>query len=582
MDSERQDEVTPPVLPDADERAREDVLEELDRLAPDLIAAGRPETVAPWLTGLDLRDLDGHPWGSVVAAAALQAPTGGTNQLLDHLLMSAEDEFWREGNERGLGHVAYVRARAAIRRGDFGEAAEWWRQAREYLGEDGGPLSEVALAHLALAAYQDGRVHEAFATAEHALARQRRNRRGEGVSLLYLGFFSMWMGDFARGETLLTTARRVYGEIVDPRQRLEAALVEAGLGVLYAQRSRRASAEAMFDSALRMSQAAGTEWFTGIIRIMRAESCAIWNAPRSTADANLAIDYFSDVMRNDFWLRWARRALAIADLYSGNFDAAAHSFTSLLEQDTNAMERAWILLALAQCRRHAGQLNQARAVLNEALGLAAEAHSRWVQACVARLLTDVDTERREEWRRRAIELMDRDPAYRRLLTSNTPLRIDAFGRGRILVGDKPVKFATRHAEAAVFILALAGDDGVNSETLAERLWPNVASSVWPGRVRTLLWQIRRALGDESWRLERDGPVIRLDLAGARFDVEEARDLASTVLQGYAIPAERHEALVVSLQQPLLTAYQYEEWVTDDAVELQRLSERVACRSDLKF
>jgi tetratricopeptide (TPR) repeat protein len=533
--------------------------------------------VAPRLATLDMADLEGHAWASVLAASALQSDSSGTDPRIDALLISAEDDFWREGDEQGLGYVAYVRGTRAVGRGNFVDAAAWWRQAREYLGDDGGPVSEIALAHLALAEYHHGHLQDALVTAEQALAlaRRRRNRRGEGLSLLYLAFFSLWSGEFARAETRLTTSRRVYGEIPDPLDRCDAPLVEASLAALQAVRRHRTSAEAMFESALQMSESAGTDWYTAIIRTLRAELCAPWNPARSIADANLAVDFLADVMRDDWWCRWARRALAVADMHAGNLETARQSLTELLHEQMNSVERVWTFLYFADCRRRAGAAPDALDALHKALHLSDESGAKYLQARTFCLLSEVDVERSQEWRGRALEVMDSDPAYRVLLTSSTPLRIDAFGRGRILVGDRRVKFPTRHAEAAVFILALSGYNGVNAESLAERLWPNVASSVWPGRVRTLLWQIRRALVDEAWRLQRDGAVIRLDLAGAIFDVDEARHLARTVLQGISVPAQDHAQLVTSLRQPLVTAYQYEDWLSEFTNELHTLEARLA-------
>ena len=554
-----------------------ELVAELDRIAVTLIGDGRPERLAPRIAGLDDDELDGHPWAAVVVAAALQADTGGTDPRIDQFLMAADDAFWRDADERGLGYVAFVRGSRALGRGNLIDAAAWWHQAREYLGDEGGPLNELALAHLGLAEYHYGHLGEALRVTEQALAlaRRRRNRRGEGLSLLYLAFFALWAGEFTRAETLFTTARTVYGEIPDPLERFESPLVEAGLAALRALRRQRMGAEALFDSALEASEALHTEWFTAIIRALRAELCASWNPARSIADAHTAIDFLEGVMRDEWWCRWARRALALADLHAGNLRAAHQGLTELLQDRLNPIERVWTLLPLAECRWRSGDTAAALDLLHQSAVLADDSGSRYLQARAVCLLAEVDAENRQAWRTRALTLMDRDPAYRVLLTSSTPLRVDAFGRGRIMLADKPAKFATRHAEAAVFILALAGTDGVNAETLAEHLWPNVASSVWPGRVRTLLWQIRRALGDEAWRLERDGPIVRLDLAGATFDVDDARHLARTVLQGLPVPTEDRARLLARLRQPLLTAYQYEEWLTEYTSELGALDTKLA-------
>ena len=473
--------------------------------------------------------------------------------------------------------MAFVRGSRALGRGDLDNAGAWWEQSREYLADDEGPLNEIALANLGLAEYQGGDLQAAYSTTEQALAlaRRRRNRRGEGLALLYLAFFSLWSGEFSRAETLLATSRRVYGEIPDAFDRFEASLVDAELAALHALRWHSASAEAMFDAALATSESLDTRWFTAIIRTLRAELCAPWNPVRSISDANLAIDFLEGVMRDDWWSRWATRALAMADAHAGNLETATQSLTELLQRDLNSVERVWTMLALAECLVRAEDSPAAIKTLHEALPLSHKAGARYLRVRALCLLSQADVENRQAWRAQALEIMDRDPAFRSLLTGSKPLRIEAFGRGRIVLGDKQVKFATRHAEAAVFILSLAGYDGVNAETLAEKLWPNVASSVWPGRVRTLLWQIRRALGEEAWRLERDGTIVRFDVAGAAFDVDEARHLARTVLQGFNVPAEDHARLVASLRQPLLGAYQYEEWLSDYENELYTLGTRLS-------
>jgi tetratricopeptide (TPR) repeat protein len=577
-----QDQTVPTTISAREVRDVGETVDELDRLAAGLVAAGRPKRVVSQVATLDMADFEGHAWASVLAAAALLSDSSGCDPRIDSLLMSAEDDFWRDGDERGLGHVAYVRGNRELAHGNFSDASAWWQQAREFLGEDAGPLSEIALAHLSLAEFHQGNLQQAFLNAEEALslARRRRNRRGEGLSLLYLAFFSLWVGDFGRAETLLATSRRIYGELLDPIDRFESSLVETGLAALQAMRWHRTSAEAMFESALQASESLGTEWFTAIIRAIRAELCAPWNPARSIADANLAIDFLSDVMSDAWWLRWARRARAVADMHAGNLQTSSEALRDLLHEQMSVIERTWTVLALAESRYRAGDTTQALEALHEGLLLADESGSRYHLARSTCLLSEVDIENRQQWHARASEVIDRDPAYRVLLTSRTPLRIDGFGRGRILVGDRSVKFATRHAEAAVFMLALEGPDGVNAETLAERLWPNVASSVWPGRVRTLLWQIRRTLGDEAWRLERDGSVIRLELAGATFDVDEARQLAGAVLQGLSVPTEDHARLLGSLRQPLVTAYQYEDWLTDYANELHTLEAKLAPRSGI--
>lgn len=557
-----------------------EVVDELDRVAVSLIADGRPARLAGQLPALRDVEFGGHPWAALLVAAALQAVATGDDARVGELLVSAEDDFGRVGEQRGFGFVAYVRGLGALGRGNLADAAVWWRRAREYFGEDGGPLDERALANLGLAEYHEGNLQHALLTTEQALvlARRHHNRRAEGMSLLYLGFFSLWAGDFGRADTLLSAARTVYGEISDPFDRAEWPLVEAACGVLHALRRDQPCAEAAFTAALEASENVQTPWFTAMIRALRAEFCAQWQPARSLTDARAAFDFLAGVIGDEWWCRWARRAVAVADMHVGNLDAAGHALESLLREPLNPIERAGTLVMLGECRWRARSTAEALDALHEALRLADSTGSRYLQARALCLLAEVDHEHRDRWRDRALVAMTRDPAYRALLTSHTPLRINAFGPGRILVGDRPATFATRHAKAAVFILAFAGNDGVNAETLAEHLWPNVSSTAWHGRVRTLLWQIRQALGEEAWRLERRGTIVQLDLAGSTFDVDEARRLAHMVLRGSPIGADTRTQLVATLRQPLATTYQYEDWLSEHANELHALAAKLTAHS----
>ena len=558
-----------------------DVVDELDRVAVSVIVDGRPARLAPLLPVLQQVDFGGHPWAALVVAGALQAVATGDDARIVELLVSAEDAFCRSGDERGLGCVAYVRGLGALARGNLVAAAVWWRQAREYFGDDGGPLNERALANLGLAEYHEGHLRDALLITEQALvlARCHGNRRAEGMALLYLAFFSLWAGDFGRADTLLTTARRVYNEIPDPFDRSEWPLVEAACAVLYALRRNRHCAEAAFAAALEASESLETPWFTAMIRSLRAECCASWDATRSFADARAALDFLEGIQHDDWWCRWARRALAVADMHIGNVEAARDALEALLQEPLNPIERAGTLLVLGECRWRTRNTAEALDALYEARLLADNSRSRYLQARALCLLAEVDHEHRAQWRGRALEVMDRDSAYRALLTSSTPLHIEAFGCGRILLGDRRATFATRHAEATVFILAFAGMEGVDAETLAEQFWPNVSSSVWHGRLRTLLWQIRRGLGDEAWRLERDGAIVRLDLAGATVDVDETRRRAHAVLRGSPVESGERTQLAATLRQPLVAAYQYEEWLCDHANELRGLAARLTTRPD---
>lgn len=100
----------------------------------------------------------------------------------------------------------------------------------------------------------------------------------------------------------------------------------------------------------------------------------------------------------------------------------------------------------------------------------------------------------------------------------TGLRIEVVGRPSVRLDGVPVRFATRHAELTVYLLALAGPRGIEAGTLTHWLWPSAPSSRRGPRFRTLLWQVRSALDTEAWRLRRDGSSVVLDVAGEELDV----------------------------------------------------------------
>ena len=94
---------------------------------------------------------------------------------------------------------------------------------------------------------------------------------------------------------------------------------------------------------------------------------------------------------------------------------------------------------------------------------------------------------------------------------------------------EPVRFPTRHAELIVYLLALAGSDGLSKEELTEAVWPAVEPPGALPRLRTALWQVRRALGSHAGRIERERGSVRLDLTGATVDLAAGRPLDRTVV-----------------------------------------------------
>jgi hypothetical protein len=113
------------------------------------------------------------------------------------------------------------------------------------------------------------------------------------------------------------------------------------------------------------------------------------------------------------------------------------------------------------------------------------------------------------------------------------LRISLSGSGSVAIGGQQVRFATRHAELILYLLVLAGDDGLPRDELIAAVWPEVIPIEGRPRLRTALWQIRRSLGVHAWRLERERGVVRVSLEGVAVEIgAQAPVVGSTILVGW--------------------------------------------------
>jgi DNA-binding SARP family transcriptional activator len=74
------------------------------------------------------------------------------------------------------------------------------------------------------------------------------------------------------------------------------------------------------------------------------------------------------------------------------------------------------------------------------------------------------------------------------------------------------------AELLVYVLALAAPARMHWEELVDLLWPGTGGTGAARRLRTALWDARRALGVEGWRIDRLGDALGADLEGAILDV----------------------------------------------------------------
>lgn len=504
-------------------RDGETVLDALDRLAPKYLGGGRPDLLLrPHIDEILRTSLRGHPWSQLLAAAALW-DIRRDDPAIPRLVESASRAFRKRRDLAGLGYVAHVRGNFALGRGRLEEAASWWERARQALGEE-APSSEMNLAYLALSTYQVGDLRAATKLAEEALAlaRLRGHRRAEGLALVFVAFFCLTSGAFSRAESALALAEQAWADLPSPEDAPDLPLLDGARGVLLALRGQEPEARRAFDRALEVAERIGNSWHGAIARAAGAETLAHIDSRRALTDSRKAKETFEELGDNWFWV-WARRAEGVALRESGNPAASTQIFEALLSSDLDPIESARTKLAFGETLLVLSRRDDALIHLTEAADACGRLGMRYWQARCTALLATADPSRRALWLRRAQALKENDPAYASIVDRRSTLAVNVVGRADVIIDGAAVRFLTVHAKLLVLALAIAGASGLHAEDLIERLWPDVALHTGRHRLRTALWDARRALGSEAWRLIRERDRLLLDLSAADFDLARLRD-----------------------------------------------------------
>jgi len=455
----------------------------------------------------------------------------------------------------------------ALEHGNTTHAGRWWDKARQ--AEDQVPPGlEVMLAHRCLGMYARGRLPEAVAAAEEsvALARLRSCPKAEATALVNLAFMQLWAGEFTLALRVLNEAEDAFGEISDPFDGYESPLCFAARGVLHALRGDPSRAEEDLTRGVTTAQQFQAGWYEAIARALRAEFTASTDSRRARADARWAIEEL-DRRGDHWWSAWAAQAAGIAAAESGMLTAAQAILQQVLAQpQIPLLESARSLLLLGELYLRMGRGGEAVQVLQQAVKTFTKAGARyWQVRCYVRLAA-AEPSAAKRWIMQARRLRDLDPnpepAYQILFAADAP-RLIAFGPGHIYRAGRLVKARTRNCECAIFLLALAGADGLHTEVLADHLWPDQAleREQLLHRVRTLIWQMGKLLGTHAWRLQRRSEIVIFDIAGLTFDLLDARKAAEQAL--CAGDQAQAQAAARQLCQPLLTRWQYEQWVIDE-------------------
>jgi len=142
--------------------------------------------------------------------------------------------------------------------------------------------------------------------------------------------------------------------------------------------------------------------------------------------------------------------------------------------------------------------------------------------------------------------------------SNGLLHLQAIGEPRIAIAGTEVAFPTRHAAQALFLLALDEDGELPVPELGEQLWPDAATSQIPPRFATMVWQLRRGLGEHRDLLERNRRIIRVDRSQVSVDIVNLRSDAQQLIAKGA----KDDALAKELKKPILVTWDDYPWVQE--------------------
>lgn len=138
---------------------------------------------------------------------------------------------------------------------------------------------------------------------------------------------------------------------------------------------------------------------------------------------------------------------------------------------------------------------------------------------------------------------------------NAPLTIRLFGPLQVMVGGEP--FPHLRSRKALWLLALMtlrSGRPVSREWIASTLWPDADLSVAFANLRPVIFDLRRAMGDQAYRLRSpDRVTVVLDLEGVEVDV----------LRFDAAMAKGDHSSAAELYRGALLEGCFEEWVPQE-------------------
>jgi tetratricopeptide (TPR) repeat protein len=324
---------------------------------------------------------------------------------------------------------------------------------------------------------------------------------------------AFWAGDFTTLDELLSTAPALVGSGPWPDEIAAQVVFQRSLGaVLASLRGNRDDAERGFSDALALSGGRPVDEARVIAYSLRAAFASDGEPERALDDVGRARELSSAVGNRELAaVASIGEGWALSEL--GRLEEAARVLQDATENLPDSLGRSVAQLRLAEVELMMGDRASARSSVDAARETFLAAEARYWGARAVLLTGAIDRDRGGRWLKLARELALPDPAYQRLFLPEGVLSIDLSAKSAARRDGVPVVFLTRHAEAAVRLLAMSGPEGMSVQRIVDVFWPGVPLDRQRARLRTLLWQARNSLGADAWRVQRQRDLVVFDTSG---------------------------------------------------------------------
>ncbi len=324
---------------------------------------------------------------------------------------------------------------------------------------------------------------------------------------------AFWAGNFAALDELLVSAPATVGPGPWPDEIAAQVVFQRSLGaVLSSLRGNRDDAETGFLEALALRGGQPVDEARVIAYSMRAAFGSDGLPERALDDVGRARELSSAVGNSELAaVASIGEGWALSEL--GQLEEAASVLQDATKNLPDSLGRSVAQLRLAEVELMMGDRVSARSSVDTARETFLKAEARYWAARAVLLTGSIDRDRGGRWLKLARELALPDLAYERLFLPEGALSIDLSAKSSVCRDGVPVVFLTRHAEAAVRLLAMSGFEGMSVQHIADVFWPGVPLDRQRARLRTLLWQARNSLGADAWRVQRQHDIVVFDKSG---------------------------------------------------------------------